>query len=329
MRYCTFTLLLSLFVGCSAPQIPEAVAESKTSDATTASPTPVAPLGEFVLAKLKQNKLRHPSYASQLLSILKDPKKPYEKIISLNLLGFLGKPDYSVHYSERAIRSAKKFLKANSRTLYRAEKKYGVSKETIAGLLWVETQYGAITGRVPIVQAYLSLLMADHPDVVKALLKEGNERRDDDDEIRKRFPDQAAFDQKIIDRTRTKAEWALEQLAAIETLRKSGYTKILLLNGSFAGAFGVPQFIPSTYRDLAISSQSNRRPNLYKMPDVILSVANFLKKKGWNEKKPETKSAALYEYNRIKDYGDVILKIAAELRGDHRNTASTPESTIQ
>lgn len=309
MGYRTFTLcLLSLFLGCSTPQVPTAVAETNSSQEAA----PVS-LEEFVLAKLKHHKLNHSGYADQLATLLKDPKKPYERTISLNLLGFLGKADYSVHYSDRAIRSAKKFLKANGRTLHRAEKKYGVPKEVIAGLLWVETQYGAITGRTPIVQAYLSLLMADHPEVTRALLREGMDRRSLEPEIRARYPDPAAFEQKIIDRTRTKSEWAMEQLKAIDSLRKGGYKKVLLITGSFAGAFGVPQFIPSTYKELAVSSRSNHRPNLYKMPDVILSVANFLKKKGWNEKKPDTRMAALYEYNRIRDYGEVILRIANEL----------------
>jgi membrane-bound lytic murein transglycosylase B len=130
-----------------------------------------------------------------------------------------------------------------------------------------------------------------------------------------------------VDRSHLKSDWAGEQLQAIETLRKGGYAKVLLLNGSFAGAFGVPQFIPSTYRDLAVSAKAGRRPNLYKMPDVILSVGNFLKKKGWKEKIPESKSTALYEYNRIKDYGDVILKIAAELKPHGRKAASSDHSS--
>jgi membrane-bound lytic murein transglycosylase B len=196
MGYCTLTLcLISVFVGCSTPPVPKAVAEDR---APVPAPVLVVPpsatsLETHVLAKLKALKLNHSSYRSQLTALLQDPKRPYERVLSLNLLGFLGKANYSVHYSERTLRHARKFLKENSSSLARAEKKYGVSKESIAALLWVETQYGAITGKHPLVQVFLSLLMADQPDVIKMLIKEGNDRRTIDEEIRKRFPDPVAF----------------------------------------------------------------------------------------------------------------------------------------
>jgi membrane-bound lytic murein transglycosylase B len=61
------------------------------------------------------------------------------------------------------------------------------------------------------------------------------------------------------------------------------------------------------------------------MPDVIVSVANFLKSKGWVESDLKSKSDALFEYNRIRDYGDVILKITGELKS--REPSSTPTQT--
>ncbi|MBS1960263.1 MAG: lytic murein transglycosylase [Bdellovibrionales bacterium] len=311
--------ILSLLVGCSTTSTTVQSATAQVKKAHVEIKGTALTLEEHVLVKLRENKLDASIFKIQLDNVLKDPKKTYEKVITLNLLGFLSKADYSQLYSEKALKSSKKFIRENSRSLHIAEKRYGVSKESIAALLWVETQHGKITGRYPLVQTFISLLMADYPDIVKSLIKEASDRRAADESIKQRFPDTFAFEQKIVDRTKTKSDWAKEQLQAINDIKKSGFVKILLYNGSYAGAFGVPQFIPSTYKDTAISMNKALPPNLYRMPDVILSVANFLKKKGWDEKKPESKSDALYEYNRIRDYGDVILKITNTLKnGEHQ-----------
>jgi membrane-bound lytic murein transglycosylase B len=79
---------------------------------------------------------------------------------------------------------------------------------------------------------------------------------------------------------------------------------------SYAGAFGCSQFIPSSFQKYAVSHES-KTPNLFNIYDCIYSVGNFLQKNGWNNGDLSSQSNALFEYNRIKDYGDVILKLAS------------------
>ena len=55
------------------------------------------------------------------------------------------------------------------------------------------------------------------------------------------------------------------------------------IHSSYAGAFGIPQFMPNSYRQFGVSYQKKRSPDLiYNNRDAILSIANFLNKKGWN-----------------------------------------------
>jgi lytic murein transglycosylase len=70
----------------------------------------------------------------------------------------------------------------------------------------------------------------------------------------------------------------------IQALRivAAGDIKLADMKGSWAGAFGQPQFIPSTYRRLAVDFDGDRRRDtIHSIPDTLASAANFLRKAGW------------------------------------------------
>jgi lytic murein transglycosylase len=63
---------------------------------------------------------------------------------------------------------------------------------------------------------------------------------------------------------------------------QAGDVKLTDLKGSWAGAFGQTQFIPSTYRRLAVDfDRDGRRDTVHSVPDTLASAANYLKKAGW------------------------------------------------
>jgi lytic murein transglycosylase len=67
----------------------------------------------------------------------------------------------------------------------------------------------------------------------------------------------------------------------------AGDVKLADLKGSWAGAFGQTQFIPSTYRRLAVDFDGDgRRDTIHSVPDTLASTANFLKKAGWQSRVP-------------------------------------------
>jgi lytic murein transglycosylase len=70
----------------------------------------------------------------------------------------------------------------------------------------------------------------------------------------------------------------------IEALKivERGDLKLADLRGSWAGAFGQTQFLPSTYRRLAVDfDKDGRRDLVHSVPDALASTANFLRKAGW------------------------------------------------
>lgn len=270
----------------------------------------------YIVSKLKKAKISNET----IQLILQNPSNAEEqkKAITLNVLGFLDKgnyAEYETHYSPVAISKCKDFIEKYKATLEKVEKKYNVSKETIAALLWVETKHGAQLGNHTALGVYSSLLMADHPDIIKenkinAEKKSGKKSK--------------ANSLKVVIQSKNKSKWALDQIRALDKIRIATKQDISLIKSSYAGAFGVSQFIPYSYLRWAKSFNEAHAPDLNNMDDGIVSVANYLKQQGYKEGKIKSQKKALFHYNRAKGYGEVILKIASELK-PVRTAAAAPK----
>ena len=144
--------------------------------------------------------------------------------------------------NDRRISGGLQFWQRYAGALERAEKQYGVPQEIIVALIGVETRYGLNTGRYSTLDA-LSTLTFDYP------------RRSD------------FF------------RGELEQYLLLAREQRLGLLKV---TGSYAGALGIPQFMPSSYRKCAVDFNGDGKVDLLHDPvDAIGSVANYLKQYGW------------------------------------------------
>jgi membrane-bound lytic murein transglycosylase B len=231
-----------------------------------------------------------------------------DRLIELMALGFLAKADYSGHFSQKGIESCHALMKAYKKVFERAEAEYGVPREVIAALMWVETRHGKNTGTFAPMNVFYSVMMGEHPDTHPALMERLKKKLGQE-------PDVETV-QKATERTKKKADWALEQVQALVKIDHDFPGWIDHLKTSYAGAFGYPQFLPSSYLTWAVSGDPTPgvRPDLFTMRDAILSVANYLKTNGWQTASFEARRAALFHYNRSEDYGNIIQKIARAVR---------------
>lgn len=72
-----------------------------------------------------------------------------------------------------------------------------------------------------------------------------------------------------------------ELLSALRILQQGGIARVQFV-GSWAGAMGQPQFLPSSYLKYAVAFDGRSRPDIWtKVPDVLASIANYLRKSGW------------------------------------------------
>jgi membrane-bound lytic murein transglycosylase B len=144
--------------------------------------------------------------------------------------------------SPRRIEAGVRFWRMHSAALDRAEQAYGVPPEIVVAIIGVETEYGRNQGGFRVLDA-LATLAFDYP------------RR--------------------ADYFRTELEQYL--LLARETRLDAAAVK-----GSFAGAIGIPQFMPGSVRRFAVDFDGDGRHDLRgSAADAIGSVANFLAEHGW------------------------------------------------
>lgn len=147
----------------------------------------------------------------------------------------------------RRIAAGIDFWTAHEASLAKAEALYGVPREIIVGILGVETIYGQHTGRFQTFSA-LTTLAFDYPP---------------------------------------RAELFRRELEALLLLAREEDRDPLSFTGSYAGAIGLPQFLPSSLRQWAIDFDGDGKVDLAGDPDdAIGSVAHYLADHGWQQGGP-------------------------------------------
>lgn len=148
-----------------------------------------------------------------------------------------------IFITEDRINRGVDFYRTHKAALKRAERQYGIPAEMIVAIIGVETKYGANKGNYRIVDA-LSTLGFDYPP---------------------------------------RAEFFRKQLREYMLLGREAGIDLNTSVGSYAGAMGYPQFIPSSYRAFAIDFDADNKVDLINNPtDAIGSVANYFRKHHWN-----------------------------------------------
>jgi len=145
------------------------------------------------------------------------------------------------------IREGVRFWAENESWLALASARYGVPAEIIVAILGVETMYGRITGDVRVVDA-LTTLAFDYP---------------------------------------RRADYFRSELEQFVLYVRDERLDAFSLRGSFAGAIGLPQFMPGSIRRYAVDLDGDGHVDLRSNPaDAIGSVANFLAAHGWRSGEP-------------------------------------------
>jgi membrane-bound lytic murein transglycosylase B len=156
--------------------------------------------------------------------------------------------------TERRIREGVEFWTAHRGELERASADTGVAPEYLIGILGVETYYGRLTGRYRVLDS-LSTLAFDYPP---------------------------------------RAKFFQSELEQFFLLTREAAVDPLTATGSYAGAMGAPQFMPSTYRRYAVDADKDGHVDLWSnWPDVFESIGNYLDQFGWIPGEPVLTAAAV------------------------------------
>jgi membrane-bound lytic murein transglycosylase B len=156
--------------------------------------------------------------------------------------------DYkTVFLDEQHIERGVRFWKEHAEALARAQRQYGVPPEVILGVIGVESHFGHMRGAYRLIDVLTTFML--------------------------KYPPRAGYFR--------------DELEQLLLLARDLHLPVESFRGSFAGAIGLPQFMPSSYRRYAVDFDGDGVPNLMtSADDAIGSIANFLHVHGWKDDEP-------------------------------------------
>ncbi|QWD98073.1 lytic murein transglycosylase [Polynucleobacter sp. MG-5-Ahmo-C2] len=169
------------------------------------------------------------------------------------------------------LKAGKAFWEENQAFLSQVEQDSGVPAEIIVAIIGIETIYGRQTGNFR-VKDVLSTLAFSYPETPNKPARE------------QLFKDQL---KELILLCWTEAGGKLPAKNNTQGVNSTRFSACLNQNSSYAGAIGLPQFMPSSIRSFAVDGDGDGRIDLKQSPkDAIASVGNFMKKHGWQSGMP-------------------------------------------
>ncbi|PTU74088.1 lytic murein transglycosylase B [Pseudomonas mangrovi] len=201
-----------------------------------------SPLVEEFVAEMTRD---HGFAAEQLLEVFAKVERKQLILDAISRPAEKVKPwkDYRpIFITDSRISRGVDFWRQHEAALTRAEQEYGVPPQVIVSIIGVETFYGGNTGSYRVVDA-LSTLAFDYPP---------------------------------------RAPFFRQQLREFFLLAREEQLDPLSLKGSYAGAMGLPQFMPSSFRAYAVDFDGDGHIDIWNNPtDAIGSVASYFKHHGW------------------------------------------------
>jgi membrane-bound lytic murein transglycosylase B len=111
-----------------------------------------------------------------------------------------------------------------------------------------------------------------------------------------------------------KAQFGYAELVAALSLFRDNLQHLYEVRGSYAGAIGMPQFLPSSYLRWAVDGNGDGRADLNDLDDALPSIANYLRDHGWSADAPfRDRWQAVWEYNHSTNYVRAIFEVAFRL----------------
>jgi membrane-bound lytic murein transglycosylase B len=213
---------------------------------------------------------------------------------------------YRTFLGRSSVARARQCRRLHDAALARAERVHGVPASVVAALLHVESGCGRNTGSDRIVWRLGRLAMANEPGNVLENLALHRHA------LLARPADQVAALTRA--RARTLEDTFYPEVRAVFDIADRLRIDPLAIRGSSAGAFGIPQFLPTSYLRHGRDGNGDGRVSLYDVEDAIASCANYLARHGWTRDLPPAKRrGVLWAYNHSTPYIDTVLALAARL----------------
>jgi membrane-bound lytic murein transglycosylase B len=196
--------------------------------------------------------------------------------------------DYEHFLKPSVVAKGRQYLNQHQSQLAKARQQYGVSPEVIVAILTVESGLGKTTGKYSVFNVFASLAVMDTPEVIR----------------------EVNLPARLRSRLKKKAAWARRELKTFLSYCQKNHLDPYEFYGSWAGAIGYSQFLPTSLVRCGRDGDGDGRVDLFTHPDAIASIANYLRKSGFQQGRPNTWRQAILAYNHSVAYADTILTLA-------------------
>ena len=250
------------------------------------------------------DRLSQEGFAFEFLSkLMKDSRAAFiPELTTISLISRETPEAYAQFLSPESILLAKKFLLQNLKILRQMEQQFNVDKEVIVAILLVESRFGENIGKYRVIPTLTSMALMDSTEILQKTYLSFQE-----------INPELSYEW-IEGLAKRKAEWAYHELKCFLKIVQNEKIDPLEIYGSYAGAMGMPQFLPSSYLTYAVSKNSLERWLLSK-EEAIFSIGNYLKSHGWKKDFPmNQKKQILYRYNQSDPYVETILQVAQKIK---------------
>ena len=182
-----------------------------------------------------------------------------------------------------SIERGQRVIKDNLADLKKMEATFGVEKEVLVAVYRLETNFGRYMGDYHIFNSLLTMVVLEN----------------------------------------RRSAWAEKEWINLMMLSKERGFDPLAIKGSWAGAFGLCQFVPSAYLNYAVDGDGDGRVDLFNVVDALASVANYLKCSGWEKGSTEKQKKAIYAYNHCDNYVKAVQAYTRAVQKAQRKATLT------
>jgi len=279
-----------------------AVAEAAPGPPCSRLATGTARTWAYVIDKLADDGLD----CRQILRTFSDPRFPAFDGLSFSLVPGESRAPYRKLLSPSSVASARRCYAEHARALRAAEQRHGVPASVVAAIVHVESACGRNTGSSRILPRLARLAMANDPGNLYMNVRRHTAGSD------------GAARADLERRTRARAvvleEMFYPEVRATFVIAGRGRFDPLNMMGSYAGAFGIPQFLPTSYLLHGEDGNGDGRVSLFEHDDAIASCAKYLAAHGWKPGMSRSEQRkVVWEYNHSDAYIDTILALSEQL----------------
>ncbi len=244
-----------------------------------------------------------------ILQLFQDEQVKFiEKLVPLNMIPGENQEAYDGFLDRDQVEDGYYFMDTNRNELQNILQGSNIPIEVVIAILKVESNFGRRSGDVSVFAAFATIGSMNDPCYWKHLINTSD-----------------ALEMKPLKkRAKKRSEWAYQELKSFIKLCEMQGWDPLKVKGSWAGAFGLAQFLPSSYLHYGRDGDGDHKINPDELQDAVASLVYYLKKARWGDSY-KSQRKALLRYNPSSAYADCILEYAQKLKMRMESeTTSTP-----